>query len=87
MGIQYFNRGGYRLRRHPPLKYNRCPSIMHVVTPDGQNKQTNKSHLLSLIVSFSCLKIIDKLINSSLRYCIVTVNNCLNAIGKEAKRS
>ena len=65
-GIQYFNRGGYRLRRHPPLKYHRCPSIMYVVCTieNGQKK----SHVLSLIVSFSCLKIIDKLRNSSLRY-------------------
>ena len=43
MGIQYFNRGGYRLRRHPPLK------ILDDTIEDGQNK---KSHLL-----FSNLKL------------------------------
>ena len=42
MGIQYFNHGKYRLRRHPPLI--ECPSIITYDTvEDGLNK---KSHLL-----------------------------------------
>ena len=38
MGIQYFNRGGYRLRRHPPLKILDAHPIIMTPSKIGKTK-------------------------------------------------